>query len=139
MAAPKGHIAYSGSGRPLTYTKEIVDKIAEKLDAWIKEKENLFIQKFCFENDINHRKIGEFKEISQKFREVYDKLDAKQIYSLFEGGLKKKYAYPMCALVLSNNHNIVAKTEQKLVGSVSNPLEFIVTNIDGNTKDLVSE
>src|SRR5437879_5413106 len=138
MAPPKGHLPYKGcetGGRPLTYTKEVVDKLAVKLEEWLKDKDNIFIQKFAYEIGFNHRKISEFKEISDKFREACDKLDAKQQFMLFEGGLKKKYAYPMCALILSHNHNISSKTEQKVTGSANDPLGFICLNIDGQSKD----
>ena len=137
MVAPKGHIAYEGGGRPLTYTKEIVDKLADKLEKWIEEKENLFIQKFAYEMKFNHRKISDFKEISTKFREACDRLDAKQQYSIFDGGLKRKYAHPMCALILSCNHNIHAKTETTVTNNNQDSLSSILDDIDGNTKDLI--
>ena len=58
---------------------------------------------------------------------------------LFEGGLKRKFAHPMCALILSHNHNIYTKTEQKIVGNTENPLACILNNIDGSSKDIVSD
>jgi hypothetical protein len=45
----------------------------------------------------------------------------------------------MCALILSHNHNIYAKTEQKVTTTTSDPFEFILGEIDGNSKDLVNE
>jgi hypothetical protein len=139
MAAPKGHVAYEGCGRPKEYTKDIVDELAMHLEEWIEEKDNLFIQKFAYEMRFNHRKVSEFKDISPKFREACDRLDAKQQFSIFEGGLKRKYAHPMCALILSSNHNINLKTEQKLSGSTTDPVEFLLSKADGNTKDLVED
>lgn len=139
----KGHPPYNKNGeggRPSEYTDNLLEDLAKELIAWIEEdKENLFIQKFCFQRRINHRKISEFKERSKRFREACDLLDSKQQFALFEGGLKRKYAHPMCALILSHNHNINQKTEQKITGDALNPLHCILGGIDGETKELVSE
>ena len=126
-------------GRPKEYTPDVVEDLAMHLEEWIEDKDNLFIQKFAYEMKFNHRKVSEFKESNTRFREACERLDAKQQYMIFEGGLKRKYAHPMCALILSNNHGIHLKTEQKLTGSATDPLAFCIENIDGNTKDLVND
>ena len=140
MAAPKGHAAYNVNGEggaPKIHTKAYIDKLADELFIWMQEKENLFIQKFAYEKNFNHRKVSEFKQISQRFNEACDKLDAKQQFTIFDGGLKRKYAHPMCALILSCNHNIHAKTETTVTNNNQDSLASILDDIDGNTKDLI--
>lgn len=140
MGAPKGHLPYNKNGeggRPKEYTKDVVDDLAILLEKWMEEKDNLFIQKFSYDMNFNHRKLPEFKQISERFRVACDRLDAKQQYMLFEGGLKRKYAHPMCALILSSNHNIHAKTETTVTNNNQDSLSSIIDDIDGNTKELI--
>lgn len=143
MPAPKGHSPYPGcetGGRPKKYTDEFLEKEAEFLSEWIrKDKNNLFIEDFCFERGYHDSRISEFTEVNQKFSDAYDLLKMKQKTALFKGGLTKRFAYPMCALILSHNHGIIAKTEQKLSGSTTDPLAFILQSIDGKTKDLIND
>lgn len=63
----------------------------------------------------------------------------KQRTALFKGGLNKKYAYPMCALLLSHNHGINQRNEQIINGDLTNTLSFIIQNVDGSSKDLIDE
>ena len=142
MGAPKGHLPYKGcetGGRPKIYTEEFIDNEAIALHEWIEDKNNLFIEDFCFERKYHDSRIPEFCSVNKKFSDAYDMLKMKQKSSLFKGGLNRKFAHPMCALILSTNHNVYLKTEQKLTGSATDPLSFVVENIDGNTKNLVDE
>lgn len=141
MAAPKGHPPYNKNGeggRPKIYTEEFIDKEAIALQDWMKDKQNLFIEDFCFERGYHESRITEFVEANERFSLAYNMLKMKQKTALFKGGLTKKFAYPMCALILGHNHGIVSKTEQKFSGDKINPLEFILSSIDGQSKDLVN-
>lgn len=140
MPAPKGHPPYNKNGeggRPVRYTEDYENQLAKALEEWTREKDNMFIERFCFENDLPESKIAELNK-NERFSKAYEKLKSKQKMMLFEGGLKRKFAHPMCALILSHNHGIVAKTEQKVTGDALNPLSFVVSNVDGSTKDLVN-
>ncbi len=142
MGAPKGHKPYPGcerGGRPKIYTEEFVDKEADLLEEWMKDKNNLFIGDFCFDRGYTLGRIDEFVSISKKFSLTYDLFKMRQMTELFKGGLKRKFAHPMCALILSHSHGVYQKTEQKVTGDVVNPLAFIVQDVDGTTKDLVNE
>lgn len=142
MPAPKGHAPYNKNGeggRPKIYTKEFVDKEADLLEEWMKDKNNLFIGDFTFERGYTISRIEEFKKISEKFSVTYQKFTDRQMTELFKGGLKRKFAHPMCALILSHSHGVYQKTEQKVTGDIANPLAFIVQEVDGSTKDLVNE
>lgn len=142
MPAPKGHPPYNKNGeggRPKIYTEEFLNKEASALEVWMKDKQNLFIEDFCFERGYHESRITEFSEASEKFSVAYSMLKMKQKTALFKGGLTKKFAYPMCSLILGHSHGVVAKTEQKLTGSATDPLAFILQNIDGKTKDLIND
>ncbi len=140
MPAPKGHAPYNVNGeggRPLKYTEKYVNELADKLEEWIKEKENVFIERFCLKYDVPEEAISTDLINFERFSKVYKKFKTKQKVDLCEGSLKRRFAHPMCALILSNHHNMHLKTEQKVTGDALNPLSFIVSNIDGSTKDLV--
>lgn len=142
MPAPKGHPNYNvdGIGRPKRFTPDFIDLQAIELLKWMEESEdNLFIEDFCRYREFHDSIIHQFVKDNQNFSNAYDKLKSKQKVNLFKGGLTRKYAHPMCALILSHNHNIIAKTEQKLTGSVTDPLGFVFIHVDGNTKDLVTD
>lgn len=140
MPAPKGHPPYNKNGeggRPKIYTKEFVDKEADLLEEWMQDKNNLFIEDFCFDRGYHDGRIDEFIKSSERFALTYQKFKMRQKSELFKGGLKRKFAHPMCALILSHNHGVYQKTEQKVTGDVANPLAFVIQDIDGKTKDLV--
>lgn len=142
MPSPKGHPPYNKNGeggRPKIYTKEFIDKEADALEEWMKDKNNLFIEFFAFDRDYNEDKIAYFEKENERFRRAYKKFKMKQKAELFSGGLKRKYAHPMCALILSHSHGVHQKTEQKITGSATDPLSFIVQEIDGLTKDLLND
>lgn len=140
MPAPKGHTAYNVNGeggRPKIYTQEFVDNEGAELEKWNQKDDSIFIQKFCLERGYSVHRISEFLKISKRFSEAYEILMTKQQLALFAGGLKKTFAHPMCALILSHGHDINSKTEQKISGDAVNPLAFALTTINGVTKDLV--
>jgi|SRR6185436_1674411 len=143
MAPPKGHAPYPGcetGGRPIKYTEPYVSELADHLYKWVNDhNDNIFIEDWCLENDIPEEAITKELIYFDKFSQAYNKLKTKQKVAIFKGGLKRKFAHPMCALLLSHSHNIHLKTEQKLTGSATDPLAFCLENIDGNTKDLVND
>jgi hypothetical protein len=143
MPAPKGHPAYNVNGeggRPKIYTKEFIDKEADILEEWLQDKpNNIFIEDFCLERNYHDSRIPEFVSVNKRFSAVYDMLKMKQRISLFKGGLNRKFAHPMCALVLSNYHNIHAKTETTVTNNNVDTLDCVIDEIDGNTKDLINE
>lgn len=141
MPAPLGHEPYPGcetGGRPKKYTPEFIENEADELKKWMKDNKNLFIENFCLERGYHDSRIPEFVEANEKFSDAYSMLKMKQKIALFQGGLTKKFAYPMCALILSHSHGVIAKTEQKLSGDSVNPLAFVLNNVDGTSKELLN-
>jgi hypothetical protein len=142
MAAPKGHAPYPGcetGGRPVKYTQEFIDKESDALEEWIKIKDNLFIEDFAYDRGYSDSRIGEWVKINQKFSSSIDKFKQKQKTALLKGSLKKQFHFPAASLILGHYHGIYARTDQKISGSATDPLGFIIMNIDGQTKDLVND
>ncbi len=141
MAPPKGHAPYKGcetGGRPIKYTLEYVNELADDLYTWVKDhNDNLFIEDWCLENDIPEEAISTDLIKFDKFSKAYNRLKTKQKVGIFKGGLKRKFAHPMCALLLSHGHNIHAKTETTVTNNNQDSLSSIIDDIDGNTKDLI--
>ncbi len=141
MAPPKGHEPYNKNGeggRPLKYTEEVLNKLAEELEEWMKEKDNLFIERFCLLHDFPEDAIADFSD-NYRFSRAYKKFKSKQKAALIEGSLKRKYAHPMCALVLSHSHGMHMKTEQTISGSASNPLSIVLNDTTDTSKDLIDD
>lgn len=144
MPAPKGHPPYNVNGeggRPLEWTDERIDKVAIQLEQWleIEDKNNIFIEKFCLDHDYAESCVSKHFTRSERFRNAYDKLRSKQKLSLFIGGLNKKHYFPMAQLLLSYNHDINLKTEQKLSGTINQNINQYLNNIDGSSSEIVND
>lgn len=141
MPAPKGHPPYNKKGeggRPKVYTEQYINDLARHLNYWIDEDiNNIFIERWCLQNDIPEEKVTKELVKNDRFSQAYKKLQTKQKVALCEGSLKRKFAHPMCALILSHSHGMYQKTEQKISGSATDPLAFVIQEVDGLTKDLV--
>jgi len=143
MPAPKGHPPYNTQGEggaPVTkYTPEFIEKEAIALEEWMKKKENIFIEDFCFERGYISQRLREWLEKSERLASAHARFQERQKVILFKGGLSKKFAYPMCALILGHSHGVIAKSEQKLSGDAINPLAFLLQDADGKSKELVND
>ena len=142
MPSPIGHPPYNVNGeggRPKRYTDEYIDFLANELNNWIQIPENIFIENFCLKHDIPEQKVTETLNKNLRFSEAYNKLKTKQKVKLFEGSLNKTFAHPMCALLLSHNHSIIPKTEQKIIGSIDSSLAALIEKHDGSSKDIVND
>ena len=135
--APSGN-KFGLGGRPVRYDEKFIEEQAADLEKWMELKENIFIEDFCLLKGYGFQRISEWVKENQKLSDAYEKFQMKQKVALFKGGLSKKFAYPMCALILAHSHNVVAKTEQKFSGDSQNPLSFLLKQADGQSKNLVN-
>lgn len=140
MPAPKGHPNYDTeglAGRPKTYDKEFVENKADELLKWAEEPNNIFPEKFIISCKINPKRMYEWIEWNERFREAYQIISKKQEFRLKEGALFKEMESGMAKFLLINNHGYAEKTETKVSGDANNPLSFIIDNIQ-SSKELVS-
>lgn len=140
MPAPEGHLPYPGcetGGRPIKYTTEFIEAEADALEEWMKRKDSVWYEDFCFERKYSPQRLPEFAEKSEKFSETYERSKYWQKSLLIRGGLLKKFQFNMCALLLGHSYGIVAKQDNKISGDTVNPLAFILNEINGKTKNLL--
>jgi hypothetical protein len=141
-AAPKGHPNYATEdlgGRPKKYDDTFIEKEADKLEEWMKKRENIFLEDFAFERGYSYRRLNEWSKENQRFADTYERFQMRQKSILFKGGLGKKFNYNMCALILGHSHGVFVKTESKISGDAVNPLAFILKSVDGSSKELVND
>lgn len=143
MPAPKGHEAYPGcetGGRPRRYSIEDIERYADELKQWLKDPNHIWFKDFCLDRDIDPDFMAEWAEENNKFNGVYKLAKHRQESRLVNGGLMNVYNGNIVKLVLANAHNWKTdRQETKLSGDASNPLAFILQNVDGTSKELVDE
>lgn len=113
--APKGHPPYPGCGKPLLWTEEKIDEIADyflefvelpstlyfkEFALWLRQNHNLFFNKSYF---------GLFAEKSEKFKEVYEYAQLIQEAKIAKGGLIKKLDSQMSKFMLCAVHGYTDK------------------------------
>jgi len=57
-------------GRPLKWTEEKANELAEKLEAWSQQDDSRFLESFCKEFHTYPQKLSELAKISEKFNEA---------------------------------------------------------------------
>lgn len=142
MPAPKGHPPYEGcetGGRPKKYTTEFIESEAEALLAWLEKGKFIWFERFALERGYDPNLLSLWADENEKFSGAYEMAKARQKILLIEGGLIKKFNFNMAQLLLGHHYGIFPKQETKLSGSAENPLEFILKNVDGSSKELVDD
>lgn len=138
MAAIKGQPTYNIyglGGRPVTWTEELIDEEVESLLDWMQEPNNIFLTDFAVHRGYSDRRIREWRKHNQKLELACQYLESKQKIALIKGGLAKKLSYPMCALLLSNWHDMHMRTDQRITADVT--AATLIEEITGETKDLI--
>jgi len=142
MPAPKGHAPYPGcetGGRPKKYTKEFIEKEAEAFDKWMKIETSLWYEDFAMERGYDPDQLSIWAKENEKFSGVYRRSQAWQKSLLIKNGLLNKFNSSITKLVLANTCGWTDKTESKFSGDSANPLAFILSSVDGTTKELVND
>ena len=141
MPAPKGHKPYPGAesgGKPSLHTESFIAKEAEALIEWVKSPLNLYYKKFALERGYHPQRLSEFAKKSEKFAEALERAKGWQEIRLIEGGLSNVYNASITKFVLTNCHGWAERQQSTISGDSSNPLSFVLNNIDGATKELVN-
>jgi len=140
MPAPKGHPPYNKNGeggRPKKYTDEFIEKEAEAFEEWMTRKNSLWYEDFAMERGYLPQRFSEFAEDNQRFAEVYKKAKEWQKSLLLRGGLLNKFNAGFTKFVMGNTCGWYEKTQ--VSGDAANPLEFLLKNVDGGSKQLVPD
>lgn len=141
MPAPKNHSPYPGcetGGRPRRYSTEDIEKYADELIEWMKIESRFWFKDFCLEKDIDPDLMSEWARENEKFSGAYKLAKGLQESRIFKGSMLDTFNSGMSKFALMNCHGWADKTESKISGDAINPLAFILQNVDGTTKELVS-
>ncbi len=129
----KGH----GKGRPQAYTDQMIEKEAQAFREWMAKEDSIFIKSFAVERGYSPQRLTEFAEKNNVFSEVLELAKSWQECRLINYGLFNKTNSGLTKFVLANHHNYSEKTQ--VTGDAANPLSFLLSKVDGNSKGLISD
>lgn len=139
MSAPKGHEPYPGcetGGRPVKYTKKFIEAEADAFLEWSSRKDSFWFEDFAIQRGYDPDLLSMWANGNEKFSGAYKRAKARQKSLLIKGGLFNKLNANIVKFVLNNVFGWSERQETKVSGDASNPLAFILTAIDGGTKEL---
>jgi hypothetical protein len=135
--APKGNKnAVGNSGRPPDiYTQEWIEKEAKALIEWFEVPRNIWLKGFALQRGYDPVRFDEFADKSVVFAEALTKAKKIQEFKLVDKSLFNEINSNITKFVLTNNHGWTEK--QQISGDASSPVGFLMTKVDGDSKDLV--
>lgn len=142
MPAPKGHAPYNTKGeggRPVTWTDEKIEQMAEEFEQWLKYPNSLFYKDFCLEKFINPDVMVYWAQRNDRFARALEYSKHIQESRLKKGAIFKNYDVGFTKFLLVNNHGAKPysdKTESKVTTSEESADAFIMDRIK-SSKDLV--
>jgi hypothetical protein len=123
MPAPKGHPPYPGcetGGRPVEWTDDKLDQLANDLEAWIDEDNlNILIEDFASRRRINEKYFYDLMKRNKKLSNAYSRLKTRQKAEAIKGALTKQYNHATMVWMMAVNHGIQAPKEDVNVSSQS--------------------
>jgi hypothetical protein len=118
-------------GRPKRWTLEVCDNLADQLNKWVLNEENLFIKQFCVEHDFLPSEFHELIKNSEKFSKAFNK--AKMILEnrLSLCALTGKHKEQYTKFLMMNLHGYVDRSESKVTneGKVNINITSYSTNV----------
>lgn len=142
MPAPKGHEPYPGcetGGRPVKYTTEFIEAEADAFLEWSSRKDSLWFEDFAIQRGYDPNLFSLWEKENEKFSGAYKRAKARQKSLLIKGGLFNKLNPNIVKFVLNNVFGWSERQETRVSGDAANPLAFVLTEIDGRTKELKND
>jgi len=121
-------------GRPQEWNEEAIEAETEALKEWIKDKDNYYFTSFLVARSLSDEHIARFEKRSESFRETLALARRVQELRLVQLALTKEHDGTFTKFVLANRAGWKEKTE--LSSDSKNPLSFILSSIDSQTKDI---
>lgn len=118
-----------------TYTDEWLEKEATLLLEWVKHPENFYFKRFALERGYSSQRFAEFVKKSPAFAAAHELAFEWQEVKLVEGCLRQDFNSTMTKFVLQNCHKWQETTN--VTGIENKPMNFIMREIDGKSKELV--
>jgi hypothetical protein len=124
---PIGHPPYPGGGRPPKYTNEILDGLADSLNAWVDEaiqnKKNFLLGDWCFENDFLPQNFYRYADKNESFGRAYQRAKAWQEHMITKGALFGKLNPKFAQFFLGCNHDW--RTKEVIEHQGNEPIQVI--------------
>ena len=142
MSAPKKHKPYPGSetgGRPVKYTKGFIENEAHAFEEWMRRPESLWYKDFALERGYDPDLLSIWAKENEKFSGVYKCSQNWQQSKLVNGGLRGEYNASFTKFVMANTCGWAERQQSTISGDAVNPLTFVLSSVDGMTKELVHE
>ena len=142
MPAPLGHEPYNKNGeggRPKEWTPELIEEMADRFNAFMNRPDAIWYEDFCLEQGIDPDLLSKWAKTNERFNGVYIRSKVWQKSKLVRGGLLNEYNSGFTKFVMANTCGWAEKSESKVSGDIVNPLAFVLHNIDGQTKEFVSD
>jgi hypothetical protein len=135
--APKGNQNAVGNngGAPEIYTQEWLENEAKLLIDWFEVPRNIWLKGFALQRGYDPGRLEEFADKSVVFSLALKKAKSIQEFKLVDKGLFNETNSNITKFVLANNHGWTEK--QQISGDASSPVGFLMTKVDGDSKDLV--
>lgn len=136
---PKGNKRAVGNhgGAPEIYTEEWIREEARRFLEWMQREGSIFFKSFAIERGYHPNRLQEFANRSPEFSGALELAKAWQEQKLVNLGLFNKTNSTITKFVLTNCH--AWKEHAQISGDAANPLEFLLKQVDGETKELVDE
>jgi hypothetical protein len=122
---------------PYIYTEEWLAKEATLLLEWVSFPENFYFKRFALERGYTSQRFPEFAKRSEVFKEALALAKEWQEVKLVEGCIHQDFNSTMTKFVLQNCHGWQEKTQ--VTGIENKPFYSIMNEIDGKSKELVSD
>lgn len=124
-------------GRPREWTEKEIEVVGIALDRWFEDPENYYFDKFLNETKLTAEHFADFEKRSPSFAETLSRARKTQEQRIVTGSMNRKYDGNFAKFVLANRAGWREKTE--VSGDQVNPLNFVLSAIDGKTKDIIIE
>lgn len=141
MPAPKGHPNYDTeglAGRPKKYDDAFIENEAVELEKWVEKPNSPWFEDFANQRGYSPEYLSRWAKDNERFNQAYKRAQALQKSILVRGGLTNKFNPSFTKFVMANTCGWSEKSEQKISGDATNPLAFLMQQVDGKSKDLIN-
>lgn len=121
-------------GRPEVWTQEQLMKESQALEEWIQNPNSYYLGEFCVSRGYTLNQIDEIAGKSKVFSETLKKARQMQENRIVQNSLTRKFDGNFAKFVLANRAGWKEKTE--VSGDANNPLSFLLSSLDGKSKDI---
>lgn len=124
-------------GRPIEWTKERIDALADRLEEWIADKHHYYIGSFLVQEKLDSNELERFASIHPRFSRTLKNARQAQEDRLVSLALERKHDGNFTRFVLANRAGWRERTE--IAGDPQAPLVQLLASVDGKSKAIIEE